>query len=248
MEDFMIDRDLEPGTPLYRYMNIETFMSSVESRQVHLTNINFWSDKWEGILSKIPMVDDKGERIVPGYSFHQYIYAQCWSRIRESDAMWRIYSPTGTGVQIKTSVEKFKLIRGVKRWYLGNVVYFETVADLLEKNKGSKRSPFHNALHKRSAFDHEQEVRLLTHGHWLAQFDPEQMHIALPVDLSKFIEGVTLDPRAEDWYVNTIERYCERVDLSVKPVRSRLYDTNPHLKVGLVQRYVPVKKDGPERP
>jgi hypothetical protein len=239
MHAFQVDDDLKPNTKLYRYMRIETFMSSVEAKQIHLTNVNLWDDKWEVILSKIPTVDDEGRPDPPLYSFHQDIYGQCWSLVQESDAMWRIYSPSRTGVQIASSVEKFKLIGGVNRSYLGKVIYFETVSNLLEK-ASSHKSPFDDALFKRIAFEHEREVRFLTHGDFLDQFEPEWTYVSLPVDPSIFIESITIDPRADDWYVDTIARYCERIGLAAKPIKSSLYESDPHLKLGLVKQYVKV--------
>ncbi len=239
MDEFIIDSDLEPSTQLYRYVSLETFFSFIESQQISLTNISLWDDRWEAILSRIPTVNGQGRIAAPSYSFHQFIYGQSWSRIQESDAMWRIYSPTRTGLQIATSVEKFKLVGGTRRWHLGSVTYFETIADLLEKGNAPSDSPFRHALLKRMAFSHEREVRFLTHGDFLARFEPEQSHIGLQVDLTAFIEGVTIDPRADDWYVDAIARYCARAGLSIKPVRSSLYEPDPHLKVGLVRSWVP---------
>jgi DUF2971 family protein len=192
------------------------------------------------ITQKIPMLDDEGKRHFPSYSIHEDIYGQCWSRVKESDAMWRIYSPSKTGVQIATSVEKFKSIEGIEGCYLGNVIYFDAILALLAKMNSREKSPYDFALYKRAAFSHEFEVRLLTHGQSLPT---RQTHINLRFDPSTFIESVTLDPRAEDWYVKTIARYCERAGLAAKPVKSSLYEPDPHLKVGLVRSYVPVKKD-----
>ena len=65
---------------------------------------------------------------------------------------------------------------------------------------------------------------------------------SLPMKPSAFIEGVTIDPRAGEWYVDTITKYCERNDLGIKPVRSSLYESDPQSKLGLVKRYVKVDK------
>src|SRR3954464_412921 len=104
-----IDEALTPETPVYRYLPFESFVAFVESGCTVLTNINRWDDPWEAILSKVPTVNAKGEEERPGYSFHEDIFGQSWTRLAESDAMWRIYSPTKTGLQLKTSVRKFEL-------------------------------------------------------------------------------------------------------------------------------------------
>jgi hypothetical protein len=97
MDALQIDNDLKPDAKLYRYMKIETFMSFVEEKQIHLTNVNVWDDRWEVILSKYQQWTTTADPIplsIPSIS----IYSQFWSLVRESDAMWRIYSPSRTGV------------------------------------------------------------------------------------------------------------------------------------------------------
>jgi hypothetical protein len=242
MQVIETDTDLNPETKLYRYVSLGAFLAFIETKRSTLTNVNSWDDKWEVILSKIPTVDDQGRPDPPLYSFHQEIFGQCWSLVEESDAMWRIYSPGRNGLRLQSTVAKFNLIGGMKRAHLGKVVYFETVKDLLAKAK-PRRSSFHAALFKRVAFQHEQEVRLLTHSQFLDHFEPGSTQISLPVDPSIFIEGITIDPRAENWYVAAIRKYAERVGLPFTPVKSALYETDPHLKLGLVGRYVPVQDD-----
>jgi plasmid stabilization system protein ParE len=83
-----------------------------------------------------------------------------------SDAMWRIYSPTKTGLQLKTSVGKFQLIGGVERMHFGMIAYFETIPELFAMTE-KRRSSFDDALVKRAAFQHEREVRYVTNGQFL---------------------------------------------------------------------------------
>jgi hypothetical protein len=235
-----VDAGLKDDTKVYRYVSAEAFLAFVESGRTVLTNINSWDDKWEAILLKVPTVDADGRRDEPIYSFHQDLFGQCWSLIEESDAMWRIYSPTQTGVQIRTSISKFNLIRDVRHSHVGMVSYFDRVEDLLALAK-ERTDSFHNALFKRAAFQHEREVRHLTSGQFVDNTSIASTHITLPLDPTAFIEGVTVDPRAADWYLDAIVRYSRRAGLSCVPVRSRLYESDPHLKLGIVGSWVPVK-------
>ena len=41
-----------------------------------------------------------------GIGFKENLYGQCWTKTRESDAMWRIYSPNKNGVRIMTTPRK----------------------------------------------------------------------------------------------------------------------------------------------
>lgn len=235
-KNLTIDRDLGLNDRLYRYITLESFLALLETKQIALTNINLWDDQWEAIISRASRMDS------PGYSFYQNTYGQCWSQLRESDAMWRIYSPSRTGIQISTSVERFKMIDGFKRAVLGKVIYLETIEDWRHIFDTQQYSPYNEFLYKRAAFKHEQEVRILINGqHLNAPNFEETTHISLPVDLSNFIEGVTVDPRAGDWYVDAITRYCERAGLTVTPAKSDLYAPDPHRKFPLRRVWVPKK-------
>ena len=238
-----IDPELKSNTELFRYFNFESFISLVEGRQIILTNINVWDDKWEGILSKLPTVDDKGKETPPLYSFHQDILVQSWSLKEESDAMWRIYSPTKTGLRISTTVKRFNSIQGISRWHLGKVIYFQTLSEVIETIK-PETSPFVEALYKRDVFEHEAEVRFLTHGQFLIDRDYEygSSHVSFEINPTEFIESIAIDPRADEWFVETVQKYCERIGFPIHPVKSNLYEQDPQLKVGIVRTWVPVGK------
>ncbi len=191
---------------------------------------------------KLPVVLSKREVEAPLYSYHQDLFGQCWCLYEESDAMWRIYSPAKSGLRLESSVTKFNLFGEMERACLGMVVYSDTVQDLLKKAK-SRESLFGEALYKRMAFQHEHEVRLLTHADFLGDSARGATHVTLPLKPADFIEGVTIDPRAEDWYVEAIVQYCKRAGLACTPVKSTLYEHDPHLKIGVTKRWVPVDRD-----
>jgi hypothetical protein len=235
-----IDEGLTPETLVYRYLPFESLVAFVESGSAVLTNINRWDDQWEAILAKVPMVNDKGEEQQPGYSFHQDIFGQSWTLVNESDAMWRIYSPTRTGLQLKTSVGKFELIGDVERAHVGKVAYFDDVPQLLTMTE-RRKSPFDDALVKRAAFGHEHEVRYLTNGQFLKnKVSIHAAYVMLPLDPIAFIEGVTVDPRAPDWYLDAVIGYANRSGLRCTPTRSRLYESEPHRNLGIRRQYTPV--------
>lgn len=71
---------------------------------------------------------------------------------------------------------------------------------------------------KRKAFEHEREIRLVV------KFDnttlPDHMFI-YNIDASSFIEKVVFDPRAEDWYYETMCSYLG--NHGIKFEKSNLY-------------------------
>lgn len=241
MTTVQLGSGLRPETKLYRYISLESFMSLVEKQALTLTRVNWWDDTWEAVLAKVPTLGNDGTLETRLYSYHERLYGQCWSLTPESDALWRIYSPSRTGIRISTSVHKFNLIQGTHRGYLGKVIYFGSKQDLLKKAKGVVGSNmWAEVLFKRRAFAHEREVRFLTHGDFLREYQSNPTHVNVPIDPVAFLEGITLDPRADDWYVDVIASYCSRAGLEAKPVKSSLYGADPHLTLGIVKTYVPV--------
>lgn len=235
-----VDQALTLATPVYRYLSVESFVAFTETGRTVLTNINNWDDGWEAILAKVPIVDENGKPSSASYSFHQDTFGQSWTLLEESDAMWRIYSTAKTGLRIQTSVGKFGMIVGVNRSHVGIVQYFRDVPELLAMAE-LRTSPFDFALVKRAAFSHEREVRYLTNG----QFLTERVSITAPrvtqsLDPKAFIEGVVVDPRADDWYLEAMVGYAKRVGLRCVPTRSTLYEPDPHLHIGVTRQWKPV--------
>jgi hypothetical protein len=172
------------------------------------------------------------------------MYGQCWSLHEESDAMWRIYSPHNEGVVIQTSVKKFHLLNEIKFAALGPVIYYDDLKRALDEI-GSRRSyeRFTEAFLKRRAFEHENEVRLVTEDDPYCLISPPNgaSWFNVGLDPRQFIEGITVDPRADDRYVEVLQKYCERVGIMAKPIKSTLYG-DMYEQTGLVTKYVTVKK------
>lgn len=229
---------LKRDTILYRYISLETFLAFVESKRTHLTKVTEWDDPWEAVLSKIPVVDDDGKPLKRIYSYHEGVFGQCWSLLQESDAMWRIYSRSNTGLVMATTLEKFELLRGAERLYVGRVVYFEDPRDLVAK-AGTGRSTFEGFCFKRTVYEHEREVRVLTHADFVSGCDCKAKYLALDVDPLAFVDRIIVDPRAASWFVDAMKEYCRRSGFSIEPMQSDLYAPDPHLTCGLVTKYVP---------
>ena len=240
--NLQIGSDLNTDTQLYRYCRIEDFLSFIESKRTHLSNINKWDDRWEAIVSKLPVLDEKGNVQNRLYSSHEDLVGQCWTLLSESDAMWRIYSPHKTGVLISTTVEKFKLIEGIKRAYIGRVKYFNSPEDLIESTKRCNNQ-FEEMCLKRSAFQHEEEVRLLTFSGLAEKPYRESGDLTLPLCPTSFINSITIDPRAPQWFVKTVAKYCARAGITVPTKQSSLYETNPESTLGLGIQWKPINKD-----
>ncbi|MGA3284503.1 MAG: DUF2971 domain-containing protein [Verrucomicrobiota bacterium] len=238
---------LNAETKLYRYISFRQFVDFVETKQVSLSRIKDWPDTWEVPLAKLPMQTDDGPIQFSLWNIHESMFGQCWSLHKESDAMWRIYSQQNEGVVVETSVKKFDLLQDIKYAALGPVIYYDDLKVALsqiDRSRNGEYEIFTGAFLKRRAFEHEKEVRLVTMDdeRCIVKRPPDgALRFYVDLDPSKFIEGITVDPRADDRHVETLQKYCQRAGLPVEPVKSMLYG-NLYEQTRLVRRYVTVKK------
>ncbi|MFZ2643317.1 MAG: DUF2971 domain-containing protein [Verrucomicrobiia bacterium] len=242
---------LTDETRLYRYMGLSQLMAFLETKQTSLTRIGDWEDTWEVPLAKLPIQSDDGPVSTKHYSIFETMYGQCWSLNEESDAMWRIYSPKKEGIVIQTSVKNFRLLQGLIYAALGPVFYCDDLKTTLEQKAMHREyDVFTEAFLKRRAFDHEKEVRLVTMD------DPRCVEkraskraarLNFDLDPLQFLEGIRIDPRADDRHVEVLQKYCARHGFQFRPVKSNLY-SDVFEETRLVTRYVSVPSGGKDKP
>lgn len=236
---------LSDNEKLYRYINLKQFISMVESKHIYLSKIANWDDTWEIPTCKIPIAFDCGELSYPKWSIEEIMYGTCWSRNKESDALWRIYSPNRDGLMIQTSVDKFNQLKEIRYGVLAPVLYYDNLLSAIEDItcRDDFISPFSNAFLKRRAFEHEDEVRLVTYNdeRCLVTVKENKNFINIDVDSIEFIENIIIDPRADDWYVDTIKRYCIRAGFKFEPMKSNLYNSDVYKVAKIVMKITPVE-------
>lgn len=247
---------------IFRVIEVSRLFDLFESKQISLTAPKLWDDPYEDFLrhSYGVSTEDKDLRIsFEGYS--KYIFGQCWTLNKETDSIWRIYSPNKDRVKIKTTVEKlqkrFKQIQ--EQWfhsYIGRVKY-RPESDIKRKiGDGIKNSiaHFHSKdtliteyyLVKRDAFLHENEIRLLVclpdppekFRNALYQ-DPDNLDICnLPIDdPMDLIDELVFDPRMPNSLVNAYISYLRNNFSYHKPVlKSEIY-SKPNIKENVSHRY-----------
>lgn len=161
---------------LYRYISFEAFVDLIQKQALTFVLPELWEDPKESapFLEFLKGKENGFERAL-FYAAHNKTYGQCWSRLAESDAMWRIYSFNKHAIQIKVSTKKLSLlpdITVVPVQYMDNFV--------IDSNKGMQS--FLQALAiKRTAFQHEKEVRLIKHYKFSDERDAENHLKALCV-------------------------------------------------------------------
>jgi len=194
----------ELDSPVFRIMPIERLLQVLESRQLVLVRPRKWDDPFENALLSATLRTDDG--ITGSFSAKDSVYGQCWTSDRETDAMWRIYSPDKQGIKVKTSPRK--LLQALQaattefwelRCFIGRVQY-QDESDLLDtlQNMDWRASNgsgiAESLLYKRKEFTHEHEIRLIYSGPDNAS--NSDIH-AFNVTPNELIEELVLDPRMD---------------------------------------------------
>ncbi len=175
-------------------------------RTLYLPRVSKWEDPYELFLFKQIYLDSSGNPIDTMTEANR-IYGQCWTSARDSDALWRIYSPDRMSVRIKTTVQNIKKLAdnamGKGLYVKPCYVTYKSNNDLGNYIKSITTLPSNDNLIeslfvKRNSFEHEKEYRIIA---WRADFDennkpvpacPDYIEIPFPDD---FIQEVYLDPR-----------------------------------------------------
>lgn len=176
---------------LFRYIGFEDFVNLVINNKDRFVRPSSWEDKYEGYLfSHMETPEDVHQIVremyynlcprnyyaIPDNYFRMwhskwFTYAQCWSKHPETDAMWRSYAYANRAIRIRTKDDK--LLEHAKKVfpeeeqfsvYLNKVSYNLNRESALEQQIGQMKdslSAHETYFHKRPAFRHEGEYRLL---------------------------------------------------------------------------------------
>lgn len=239
MEDNMIGID-DPDAPIYRIFSLDRFSKMVTSRKNGLVHPSKWGDPFENFFLKNDAEMSDGT-LVSLYQISESWYGQCWTRNRESDAMWRIYSAEKAGVRLETTIRKlFSSFYDLSdkfaslKYLIGSVEYKsrEEIEDFLSGTKfmdlsfgGQPHGFAKTLLIKRPEFSHENEVRLLFqdtdggHGsNGVAEF---------PFDWDTILSEVALDPRLTESEFQTEKQKLVSLGCTVPITQSDLYKFTP---------------------
>lgn len=104
---FLTDAELDKS--VYRIFSFSRLEEIFTEKKLTLVKPKKWDDPFENFILNSKGVLPDGRHFEMG--FRDNFYGQCWSLTRESDALWRIYSP---GKEVKVNNTKTKIYDGVK--------------------------------------------------------------------------------------------------------------------------------------
>jgi len=244
---FLTEDELE--TPIYRVFSFERLEEVFQRRILTLVKPKLWEDPFENfILNSTGFLPDGREFQI---LFRNNFYGQCWSLLRESDAMWRIYSPRRDedfhGVKVKTTIRKiFKPIfeLGIQRVRNDNTIYnlssfvgkvkYQGEKALIEMLKDESRmsgkifdqSGWGQAstfFFKRVTFRHEKEIRLI----YNAQSNNSYDTLGVGIDPFEVFDEIVFDPRMSESSYVAKKRQLREWGFDKKIIQSGLYKLKP---------------------
>ena len=156
---------------LYKIIPYKYLLQWIYAEKVRFDQIAKWDDVYELFLFKQKYIQNGNPINFEAES--QSIYAQSWSLVRDSEAMWRIYSPDKLSVRIKTSynnlvglLESSDIFSKGLGAYLGKIKYMKpkNIDEKIHeysKNIFSEENIVDSLCIKRESFSHEKECRII---------------------------------------------------------------------------------------
>ena len=206
---------------VWRYLPLSKFISLLHSSQLHLSRVDLLNDPHEGslpgplVLARNNHFDEMG-RSEMGNLFarlnqkvRQACYVSCWALSPfESEALWRLYATNADGIAIQTTYQALiDVIEPDNEIFMGKVTYLDYDAEGFPINY-----LYYPVMHKRRAFAHENEVRLVKvlNDHIDHDGPPGPANITVPVNLDNLVHAIYVTPYARPWYVDTVAAVVEK--------------------------------------
>lgn len=195
--------------PLYRIVKFHDAISILNGT-LYFSHPSKWDDPYE---TRVRHAHDHS------------MFAQCWSTKSMSDAMWRVYSPDHLGVRLKTTSSKLDAAmetytskhagrrkRIAKVNYSPTRVVTEKTEEIVSKlaTRWDARIAADLLYHKRTAFNHESEVRAVIYcpSDVKSRVDSG---LKIAVDGHDLINSILFDPRAPRVLIEALKHYLQDV-------------------------------------
>lgn len=236
--NFLNFRTKDIDKPIFRFLTVERLFEIFKTHQNVLVSPKLWEDPFENhiMTSFINQKTEDEKDICIG--FRDNFYGQCWTQTRESDAMWRIYSPAKNGARITTTPRK--LLQSlfidtgnqIKNYscFLGKVNYYSTqkLKEHLDQNavywliEPSGKGMIQSLLFKRKPFKHENEVRLLIN----TKFKTQRGEFTYPYRFNplEIIDDIVFDPRISFDEFREYKTQLRKLNFTKRIVKSKLYN------------------------
>lgn len=190
------------------------------------------------------LMEEERANIVPRHNkISKSTCVHCWYHSdNESEAMWKLYSDSGKGIAIKTTVGSLESALNVCEptvpLRMGRVKYLDFLCDKLTP-QDCITDDVASPLLKRKEYAHENEVRLysvprgINAQDWV-NYKPSP--ILVDIDVATLIEAVYISPYIGEPFTSSVHKLCELFDIpKSKVIKSKLLENYEEILLGYVK-------------
>lgn len=243
----------DPSTPIYKYYPLEYLIKTLRNKQFLINKVNDWQDVYENFLFKQPLILEDGT-YADWLSYTDCIYGQCWTYLKSSDAMWRIYSKLPNNqeelgriaVRIQTTPKKLMDVfytsdMSSVNLHLGNVNYKndEELNAWLQNHKGIRMAEltdimFESLCIKRMPFKHEEEFRVIIMEEHSPEHSFHPKFLAFDIDPEILFDEIVIEPRLKNEYAEKIKEQILKLAPRIAVRQSDLYHLHHQEQINLI--------------
>ncbi len=223
-----------PATPVWHYMDLGKLVWLLDRQRLHFSRLDLLEDPHEGALTRrtAAEVDALAHGPDPAAAAdlvrffrqaRQSTYSNSWYLgEHESEAMWRLYCPGAEGVALQTRYAGLvETAASHPALFVGCVRYID-----YEREVFPEPNVYYPAMHKRIAFEHEREVRLVTclDAHLAPDAPPGPPGIEIEWAPAQYVETLYIDPYAPGFFAEAVRAVVRCLAPALEPriVWSRL--------------------------
>lgn len=200
--------------------NNETRIKDIESYRNHIANTPRYDFKdWRDELKPLDdAINGINNSLLDTISESNSKYGvNCWHKSDdESEAMWKLYSASGQGIAIESTIGQLK-----DSMINEENLEIEEVRYLSENSPGEYDGKMNTLAWKRKSFEHEKELRAIV------SLKENGKGMFVKCDLGKLISHIHISPSSAPYYKKVIQYICSGNKLPGidKPItQSSLFD------------------------
>ncbi|GAA0397169.1 hypothetical protein GCM10009093_24810 [Brevundimonas terrae] len=233
--------NLNTNIDVYRILPASRLFDAFLTNKNTLINVEKWEDKYENLMLKSKYILQNRDGSADMVEFaNKTILAQCWSKLQESDAMWRIYSPDFMGIKVKADLKSvydafIKSLASIDARsvdldaFLIEVDYLnynelEQFCQNIDMFDTSNRGVADSVRIKRDSFKHEEEYRIVYNPNIIDKHKNLETY-SYDMDFKSIVKEVCFDPRIGDHLFEALKDYLVKIGYNGPVVKSRLYET-----------------------
>ncbi len=227
---FLNFKSTELDKPIYKVLKFDYLVEMFQNNLNTLLNPSIWDDPYENLFM------DSTIEFVNGLSLKSELcksmFCQSWSFTKESDAMWRIYSPDNNSVKISSTPRKLlksltEIDENSNKVFIGKVKYLKSIDLKSLYLNNSKKWLFEelgignakSLIYKRFPFKHENEVRLI----YNTFINAEKKILKYPIIPNNLIDNIVFDPRLKYSEFSKRKDYIKELGYNKTIIKSNLY-------------------------